>query len=168
MIIRKADFTMDRDQIWQIFSAVIKSGDTYAFDPDSTEGVLDQYWFGNHVDTFVAEAGNSEIVGTYIIKPNQPGLGSHIANCGYMVRPDQRGKGIGKRLCEHSIQFAKEHGFTGIQFNIVVSTNTTAVKLWQQCGFKIIGTTPGGFRHRTLGLVDTYIMFMDLRARSMQ
>jgi ribosomal protein S18 acetylase RimI-like enzyme len=76
-----------------------------------------------------------------------------------MVSPKHQGKGIGKLLCEHSIAFAKEKKFMGMQFNIVISTNYNAVKLWKSLGFEIIGTTPKGFRHMKLGLVDTYIMF---------
>ncbi|WP_310555165.1 GNAT family N-acetyltransferase [Flavobacterium sp.] len=101
-------------------------------------------------------------LGTYIIKPNQIDLGDHVANCSYMVNPKFHGRGTGKLLCEHSIKFAKNKGFLGIQFNIVVSTNESAVKLWQRFGFDIIGTTPKAFRHQTLGLVDTYIMYKDL------
>ncbi|GAB3512507.1 GNAT family N-acetyltransferase [Emticicia fontis] len=160
MIIRKAEET-DYDGVWEIFSSVIRTGDTYVFSPDTPKSALQNYWFAEVMNTFVA-LENDEIIGTYFIKPNQPGLGSHIANCGYMVSPHHRGKGIGKLLCEHSIQFAKEKGYYGIQFNIVVSTNTIAVDLWQKLGFRIIGTTPKGFRHQDLGLVDSYIMFKEV------
>lgn len=160
MIIRKAKET-DHAGVWEIFSSVIKTGDTYAFDPNTPESVLQTYWFADSMDTYVAEE-NGEILGTYFIKPNQPGLGNHIANCGYMVSPKHRGKGVGQLLCEHSLSFAKEKGYYGIQFNFVVSTNTIAVKLWQKLGFRIIGTTPRGFRHQDLGLVDTFIMFQEV------
>ena len=103
-----------------------------------------------------------QFLGTYIIKPNQIDLGNHIANCSYMVNPNHQGRGIGKLLCEHSIEFAKQKKYLGIQFNIVVSTNINAIKLWKKFGFEIIGTTPKGFKHKGLGLVDTYIMFKDL------
>ena len=160
MHIRKANET-DYKGVWKIFSCVIATGDTYAFSPDTPESALQTYWFAESMDTFIA-VEDEEIVGTYFIKPNQPGLGSHIANCGYMVSPDHRGKGIGKLLCEHSIQFAKEKGYYGIQFNFVVSTNKVAVELWRKSGFRIIGTTPKGFRHKELGLVDSYIMFREV------
>lgn len=101
-------------------------------------------------------------MGTYIIKPNQIDLGSYIANCSYMVNPKYHGRRTGKLLCEHSISFAKEKGFLGIQFNILVSTNEAAVSLWKKFGFEIIGKTPKGFRHKELGFVDTYIMFRPL------
>jgi len=162
MTIRKADKQKDYNSIWDIFSNVIKSGDTYVFDPNTPKEALDKYWFSDQMDTFVAVDDNGVIVGSYFIKPNQADLGSHIANCGYMVNPAFQGRGIGKMLCEHSLAFAKQKGYLGMQFNIVVSTNTSAVNLWRKFGFEIIGTTPKGFRHKELGFVDTYIMYRDL------
>lgn len=160
MTIRKAN-PSDYDSIWEIFSEVIQTGDTYVFDPNTPKSELQKHWFADYMNTFVAEE-NGQILGTYILKPNQLGLGNHIANCSYMVSSKAQGKGIGSTLCEHSIQFAKESGYFGIQFNIVVSTNTRAVELWKKFGFQIIGTTPKGFRHASLGMVDTYIMFKEL------
>ena len=162
MRIRKADRAKDYEKIWDIFSSVIKTGDTYVFDPNTPKESLNKHWFADYIDTFVAVDDDDTVCGTYIIKPNQIDLGSHIANCGYMVSPTYQGRGIGKLLCTHSIEFAKQKGYLAIQFNIVVSTNTNAVKLWQKLGFEIIGTTPEGFRHKDLGLVDTYIMFKQL------
>ena len=159
MQIRRANKATDYEKIWEIFSNVVKTGDTYAFDPNTPKEALDKIWFADYIDTFVAIGNDGAIVGTYFIKPNQVDLGSHIANCGYMVNPNYQGKGTGKLLCEHSLAFAKEKGYVGIQFNFVVSTNTNAVNLWKKFGFEIIGTTPKGFRHKELGLVDTYIMF---------
>ncbi|MEM1135988.1 MAG: GNAT family N-acetyltransferase [Bacteroidota bacterium] len=160
MEIRKA-ITQDYDQVWEIFSKVIETGDTYVFDPNTPKHALKKYWFSDYMKTFVVEQ-KGLILGTYIIKPNQIDLGNHIANCSYMVNPDAQGKGVGKMMCEHSIQFAKYTGYNAIQFNLVVSTNTIAVKLWENFGFKIIGITPNGFRHSKLGFVDTYIMYKSL------
>jgi L-amino acid N-acyltransferase YncA len=160
MNIRKAT-DEDYENIWDIFSNVIKTGDTYVFNPDTLKADLQKHWFADYMDTFVA-VDNDKVVGTYIIKPNQIDLGNHIANCSYMVSPKHQGKGIGHTLCEHSITFAKEKKYSGIQFNIVVSTNHSAVRIWQKFGFDIIGTTPKAFRHKQLGLVDTYIMYKSL------
>jgi RimJ/RimL family protein N-acetyltransferase len=107
--------------------------------------------------TFVVEA-DGKIVGTYFIKPNQPALGSHVANCGYMVHPAMRGKGVGYTMGLHSVGKARKLGYKAIQFNIVVSTNVVAVRLWEKLGFSIVGTVPQGFHHKELGYVDTYIM----------
>ena len=162
MKIRKTDKAKDYDAVWNIFSRVIQKGDTYVFYPDTPKEALDIHWFADYMDTFVAVDGDDKVLGTYIIKPNQMGFGNHIANCSYMVSPEAQGKGVGKLLCENSIQYAKESGYLGIQFNIVVSTNTVAVELWKKYGFRIIGTTPKGFRHAELGFVDTYIMYKEL------
>ena len=107
--------------------------------------------------TYVACVGE-RIVGTYILKPNQLGLGSHVANASYMVASGARGQGIGRLMCEHSLEEARQAGFLAMQFNIVVSTNEAAVRLWKRCGFNVVGTLPQAFRHRELGLVDAYIM----------
>ena len=163
MKIRKADI-QDFDAIWTIFSHVIQTGDTYVFYPDTPKDSLYKHWFADYMTTFVVVDETQTVLGTYIIKPNQIDLGNHIANCSYMVSPHSQGRGIGKLLCEHSIAFAGEQGYIGIQFNIVVSTNVHAVNLWRKYGFEIIGTTPKGYRHKTLGLVDTYIMYKELQA----
>jgi L-amino acid N-acyltransferase YncA len=157
MIIREATIK-DLDAVWEIFKIVIETGDTFVFSPGTSKEDLKTIWFGSTMKTFVAEESN-KITGTYFIKPNQVDLGSHIANCGYMVHPLWRGKAIGRLLCEHSINKAHELGYRGMQFNIVVSSNATAVKLWEKCGFKIIGTIPGGFHHMESGYVDAFIMF---------
>ncbi|WP_254411394.1 GNAT family N-acetyltransferase [Dyadobacter diqingensis] len=160
MHIRKA-IDQDRHEVWEIFTAVIQTGDTYVFAPDTPKEDLDKIWFASYMETYVLE-DNGEILGTYVIKPNQIDLGSHIANGSYMVHPKAQGRGIGNLLCEHSLIEAKRFGFKAMQFNIVVSTNKVAVKLWQKHGFEIIGTIPEGFNHLELGYVDAYIMFRKL------
>lgn len=162
MKIRKAAIDRDFEAVWELFSKVIAGGDTYVFDPQTPKESLPKHWFADYMDTFVAEKENGEIVGTYVIKPNQIDLGNHIANGSYMVSPNYQGKGIGTLLCDHSLEFASQKGYKGIQFNIVVSTNLPAVALWKKFGFEIIGTTPKGFRHQKMGFVDTYIMFKEL------
>jgi L-amino acid N-acyltransferase YncA len=154
--VRSAE-TADQGEIWAIFHEVVQRGDTYTYDPEISREDAMALWFAPGNRTFVACVGN-EVVGTYIIKPNQPGLGSHVANAGYMVRSDIQGQGVGRAMCEHSLESAREAGFQAMQFNIVVSTNTGAVKLWQSMGFDIVGTLPKVFRHKELGLVDAYVM----------
>jgi len=119
------------------------------------------YWFAPGTHTYVAEAEQG-IVGTYILKANQPGLGSHVANAAFMVSPQTRGLGVGRRMAEHCLEEARRLGFRAMQFNFVGSTNQGAVKLWEQMGFRIVGTLPGVFCHPTLGEVDAYVMFRRL------
>lgn len=160
MAIREATLE-DYDPIWDIFSTVIKTGDTYVFHPNTPRKDLGIYWFAGGMKTFVLEE-NGKILGTYVLKANHIDLGSHIANASYMVHPKAQGIGIGKKLGDHSLKTAKEMGFAAIQFNMIVSTNRVAIVLWEKLGFEIIGTIPGGFKHWTLGYVDTYIMFRKL------
>ncbi len=162
MVIREAAIELDYDGVWEIFLDVISRGDVFSFLPDTPKSDLRKLWFADNMDTFVAVDNSGKIIGSYYIKPNQPGLGNHIANGGYMVHPEVKGKGIGRLLCQHSIDFAREKGYSGMQFNMVVSTNASAVKLWKSFGFSIIGTIPQAFRHQKLGLVDAYIMYKSL------
>jgi L-amino acid N-acyltransferase YncA len=151
----------DHEAIWTIFHAVIASGDTYVFDPQMPRGEALAYWFRADTHTYVAEH-DGKVVGTYIVKPNQPALGSHVANAAFMVSPEARGLGIGRLMGDHSLAEAKRLGFRAMQFNFVVSTNEAAVRLWKQLGFEIVGTLPGAYRHARLGFVDAYVMFQRL------
>lgn len=122
------------------------------------------YWFGGKDNEVWALEENGQILGAFYLRANHFGLGSHIANAGYMVAPAARGQGIGRVMGEYSLQRAKERGFRGIQFNFVVSTNAVAVNLWKSLGFSVIGTIPGGFHYKQQRYDDAYIMFKDLAA----
>ncbi|HSR34512.1 MAG TPA: GNAT family N-acetyltransferase, partial [Anaerolineae bacterium] len=108
--------------------------------------------------TYVAER-DGEIVGTYYLKTNQPGLGSHVCNAGYMVRSEARGEGVGKAMCTHSLEEARRLGYKAMQYNLVAATNRGAVDLWRKMGFEIVGTLPKAFNHARLGLVDAHVMY---------
>jgi ribosomal protein S18 acetylase RimI-like enzyme len=105
-----------------------------------------------------------KVVGTYILKANQLALGSHVANAAFMVAPDVRAQGVGRAMGEHCLSEARRLGFRAIQFNFVVATNESALRLWRQLGFEIVGTLPGAFRHPTKGYVDVHVMFRSLLA----
>lgn len=151
----------DDDAIWDIFHAVVSSGDTYTFDPATPRDKALAYWFAPGTHTYVAES-DGRVTGTYILKANMPGLGSHVANAAFMVSPASRGAGIGRQMGEHCLSEARRLGFQAMQFNFVVSTNHFAVRLWKQLGFRIVGTLPGAFRHSREGFVDAYVMFRPL------
>lgn len=151
----------DFAEIWAIFHTVVAAGDTYAYAAETTMTEAHRIWMEPPTAAFVAER-SGRIVGTYALRPNQPGLGNHVANCGYMTLPEARGQGIGAALCTHSLQAARERGYTAMQFNYVVASNESAVRLWQQHGFAIVGRVPGAFRHRTLGPVDVLILHRQL------
>lgn len=151
----------DEESIWEMFADVIRGGDSYVCDENTTREEALDYWMGTQVQCFVAEI-DGVIVGAHLLRPNRPGRGSHIANASFMVHKSARGKGVGVLLGQHAIDEAIRQGYRGIQFNFVVSTNTAAVALWTKLGFRIIGTTPGGYNHATLGYVDVYTMYLSL------
>jgi L-amino acid N-acyltransferase YncA len=174
----------DHEAIWDIFHAVVAPGDTYSLDPQMSREDALAYWFGaatHNVDaassrvrrkrqdaastcrTYVAEQ-NRQVVGTYILKPNQPSAGAHVANAAFMVAAAARGFGVGRAMAEHCLSEARRFGFRAMQFNFVVSTNESALRLWRSLGFRIVGTLPEAFRHPGRGYVDVFVMFRSLEA----
>ena len=157
MVIREAA-QRDFDAIWPIFTDVVSRGDTYAYPPDLSKEAASKYWLEMPRKTYVVEAGN-KVLGTYFIKTNQEGPGSHVCNCGYMVAADERGKGLAKHMCEHSQKVAVDLGYKAMQFNCVVSTNASAVRLWIKLGFATVGRLPKAFNHPQQGYVDALVMY---------
>ena len=147
----------DAVAIWRIIEPTIRAGETYTLPQDLLEEAALDYWLGADRETFVALA-DGEILGTYYIRPNQLGRGSHVCNCGYMTAPQAAGRGVARAMCAHSLDYARASGFRAMQFNFVVSTNDRAVRLWKAFGFDIVGRLPGAFDHSTLGFVDALVM----------
>jgi len=139
--------------LWAILEPTFRAGDTYGVARDLTREQALAYWCAPTNAVFLYDD-----VGTYYLRPNHGGGGSHVANCGYVTAPASRGRGIARAMCEHSLAEARGRGFRAMQFNFVVSTNERAVRLWQALGFAIIGRIPGGFVHPTRGEVDALIM----------
>lgn len=89
---------------------------------------------------------SGEIVGLYILHPNNVGRCGHICNASYAVRRDVRDCHIGEKLVTHCLETAKTLGFKILQFNAVVRSNTYALRLYKKLGFVQLGIIPGGFR----------------------
>lgn len=152
----------DAAAIWTILAPVIRAGETYALPQDMTREEALAYWLGADRQTFVARGDDGLVLGTYYLRANQAGRGSHVANCGYMTAPAARGRGIARTMCAHSLETARSAGFRAMQFNLVVSTNHGAVKLWQAMGFAVIGVLPAAFDHPAHGPVDALVMYRAL------
>ena len=175
----------DRDAIWNIFHEIVAAGDTYALDSKMSREEALTYWIRADTRTYVAEmrrpsvgeavgfAGKATpspkadtedrvIIGTYILRPNQLGPGSHVANAAFMVASDAQGAGVGRKMAEHCLSEARQMGFHAMQFNFVVSTNAPVIHLWEQLGFKVVGTLFGAFHHPEKGYVDAYVMYRSL------
>jgi len=147
---------------WALLAPVLRAGDTYSFPTDMSEAEAHKAWVEVPMATFVATDDQGEVLGLYYIKPNQSGQGAHVCNCGYVTGRHARGRGVASAMCRHSLDSAPAMGFRAMQYNLVVATNTTAVRLWQKHGMQIVATLPGAFRHPTEGYVDAYVMYQVL------
>ena len=163
MLVRPAAAS-DNNAIWSIIGPVIAAGETYALDQDMGREAALAYWLGADRETFVAEEGG-RLVGTYYIRANQAGGGSHVCNCGYMTAADATGRGVARHMHAHSLDIARTRGFAAMQFNFVISSNSRAVQLWQSLGFDVVGRLPLAFRSPSLGLVDALVMYRSLSGK---
>ena len=157
-------FASDWPDIWPIFHAVVSAGDTYPYPPDISESDARAVWSSNQATrriTYVVEV-DGDIVGTAYLRPNQVGLGDHVANAGWMIAPAESGRGIGRLFALYILEEAARVGYRAMQFNAVVATNERALRLWTSMRFTIVGTVPDAFRHATNGLTDIHIMYKKL------
>jgi GNAT superfamily N-acetyltransferase len=152
----------DWPRIWPFFDAIVQAGETYAFPLDLTPETGRGWWMEAPPGLTVVLEERGELLGSAKMGPNRPGLGDHVGTASFMVAPEARGRGVGRRLAEHAVQWHRDRGFRAIQFNAVVETNTTAVRLWQSLGFQIVGTVPGAFRSREHGHVGLHVMHLPL------
>jgi GNAT superfamily N-acetyltransferase len=159
LVIREAD-EADWPRIWPFFAAIVAAGETYAYPPDLTPETARPLWMDGHV--VVAEDLTGTVLGSAKMGPNRPGRGSHIATASFMVDPARHGRGVGRALGRYAVEWARQAGYHGMQFNAVVETNTAAVALWRSLGFEILTTVPEAFDHPAHGLVGLHIMYQRL------
>ena len=149
-------------QIWPFFRDIVTEGETYAYPDDITAEQAQDLWTPGP-DGFTAVAMDGvEVWGVALMQPNRPGRGSHVATASFMVSPAARGHGVGRRLGEYALGWAKDAGFRAMQFNAVVDTNAAAVALWESLGFATIGVVPQAFDSRSGGLVGLRVMYREL------
>lgn len=160
MLIRPAA-AQDDEGIWRVIEPMIRAGETYPLPRDLAKTDALAYWRSPQHEVLVAEDGGA-IVGSYYLRANNRGGGSHVANCGYVVAAPAMGRGVARAMCAHSLELARSRGFRAMQFNFVVASNERAVRLWQVCGFEIVGRLPGAFEHPRLGPVDAFVMYRTL------
>ncbi|MCO6046334.1 GNAT family N-acetyltransferase [Aeoliella sp. ICT_H6.2] len=144
---------------WQVLEPVFRAGETYPYAMDISQEESRKAWIDHPTATYVATDSEGTIVGTYYIRPNQPPLGAHVANCGYVVAESARGQGIATAMCQHSQVEARGLGFKAMQYNLVVTTNEVAVRLYQKQGFTVVGRLPQAFHHPQQGYVDALLMY---------
>jgi len=127
----------------EIWNAIVEDANAFPQMEKLTLAEAETF-FASQSFTGVAVEGD-QLLGLYILHPNNIGRCGHLANASYAVKEGLRGKGIGEKLVRHSIQQGSELGFKILQFNAVVCTNTPAIHLYEKIGFRRLGTIPGGF-----------------------
>ncbi len=178
---RRTDFPA----LWPVMEPVIRAGETFASPRDWTPNEAEAVWFapGSRVyaawdrsgvvaaDTdgegrTTAAAGEASqapaapvALGCFYLKANGLGPAGHVANAGFMVGPQARGRGVGRALGRFALAEAARLGFRAMQFNRVVAVNTAALALWRSLGFATVGTVPEAFDHPTQGLVAVHVLY---------
>ncbi len=133
----------DREELFALYALVVEEGGAFPTEPPASDEDFERAWMRGKTAVLVARTGG-RLVGSYHLLPNYPGRASHIANAGYMVHPDFRGRGIGRMLVEHSIVQAPRHGFDALMFNLVFESNP-ARRLYERLGFEPVGRVPEAF-----------------------
>ena len=142
MVIRKFK-PQDTDMATEIWNSVVDDGIAFP-QMNNIKGKEALQFFDSQSYTGIAE-DNGEIVGLYILHPNNVGRCGHICNTSYAVKKGIRGKHIGEQLVKDSMAVGKRLGFKILQFNAVVATNEIALHLYKKLGFTQLGRIPGGF-----------------------
>jgi L-amino acid N-acyltransferase YncA len=152
----------DWPEIWPIFTAIVAAGETYAYPDDLTSEQAGDLWMEQPPGSTVVLEESGRVLGTAKMGPNRPGRGDHVGTASFMVDPAASGRGVGRALATHAVEWHRREGYAGIQFNAVVESNAAAVHLWESLGFRIVGTVPGAFRSRSHGMVGLHVMYLPL------
>ncbi len=151
----------DEHCLYGIFREVVDSGTQFPYESNSVQEFYRQFFTtASHV--YVCHCSNNELIGGFYLRPNFSGRSDHIANAAFMIKSSYRGRGIGTLLINASLKIAKDLGFLAMQFNMVLSQNITAIKLYQKLGFNIIGTLPEAVRNSDGSYQDGHIFYRKL------
>ena len=138
-----------------LWNTIVAEGDSFPQEIPLSNNEA-RVFFASQTASVCALGENGHLLGLYILHPNNVGRCAHVANASYAVAPAARGQGVGRTLVEHSLARAKEAGFLALQYNAVVVTNETAVRLYEKLGFQRLARVPNGFRADD-GYRDTYL-----------
>lgn len=154
--------TEDAKGAVMIWNQVVEEGKAFPQTELLTEENGDMFFKEQSFTGIAYDENSGEIVGLYILHPNNIGRCGHICNASYAVRADVRGCHIGERLVRHCLAKGKELGFRILQFNAVVRSNTYALRLYEKLGFVRLGTIPGGFLMKDGHYEDIILHYYEL------
>ena len=145
----------------EIWNAVVEAGDAFPQTEPLADDAQARTFFGGQTHTAVAADGEG-IAGLYILHPNNIGRCGHIANASFAVRPGARGRGMGEALVRDCMARGAEYGFRILQFNAVVASNSSAIRLYERLGFRRLGRVEGGFRRPDGTYADILLLYIPL------
>jgi len=152
----------DWPRIYPFYAAIVEAGETYAFPVDQSLEEARPWWMEEPPGLTIVALDADTILGSAKMGPNRPGRGAHVATASFMVDPSHRGRGVGRALGAYALAWARDAGYSAMQFNAVVETNTAAIALWEELGFEIVGTVPEAFDHARHGRVGLHVMYRRL------
>ena len=146
----------------EIWNEVVREGVAFPQVEELIEQEADGF-FSSQSYTGIAEDGETgEIVGLYILHPNNVGRCGHIANTSYAIKSEWRGLHIGEQLVKDSLTMGARLGFRLMQFNAVVAANIHALHLYERLGFTRLGTIPQGFLMKDGHYEDIILLYIEL------
>lgn len=152
----------DWPRIYPFWSRIVEAGETYVYPLGLGSDEARALWMEQPPGRTVVAVEGDVVLGSAKMGPNRPGRAAHIATASFMVDPARHGRGVGRALGGHVLDWARREGYHGIQFNAVVETNTAAVRLWQSLGFAVMTTVPEAFDSASHGLVGLHVMYQKL------
>lgn len=141
-----------------IWNEVVEDGTAFPQEEPLKENEAHEFFSSQTYTGVAVDQDTGEIVGMYILHPNNVGRCGHICNASYAVKKGIRGMHIGEKLVTDCLSKAHDNGFKILQFNAVVANNTHAIHLYERFGFTRIGTVAGGF-HMPDGSYEDIILF---------
>lgn len=136
----------DIEAMTEIWNEVVDDGVAFPQEEDLTPETGREFFATQTYSAVAEDTDTGNILGLYILHPNNVGRCGHICNASYAVSGESRGLHIGEKLVSDCLKEGKEHGFRVLQFNAVVASNIHARHLYERLGFKQLGVIPGGFR----------------------
>lgn len=152
----------DEEQLYPIYKEVVDSDIQFPYSSNDIDEFKKHFFPSSERDVYICQRQDGVIIGGFYIRQNYTGRSSHIANAAYMIHQEYRGQGIGSLLVKASLHLAKKNGFQAMQFNMVLSQNVLAIKLYERLGFIVAGALPNAVQNKDGSYQDGYVMFRSL------
>ena len=152
----------DAAEAMEIWNSVVREGIAFPQLEELTEYTADEFFSSQSYSGIAVDENTGEVVGLYILHPNNVGRCGHICNTSYAVREGKRGLHIGEQLVKDSLRVGAEQGFRILQFNAVVASNVHALHLYKRLGFHQLGVIPRGFLMKDGHYEDIVLHYIEL------